>query len=172
MRLIAIALALTMLVAALAATVALANTPPETAIVPADRDGLQTPPGYFAEGATPPSFLGINPETGTPWPGVIGTSVTLRALDKVTAETRDIEGMVGEDVTFGSLVVRVHYCRKRPPEEPPEVLALLEVFDRRTDGGGSEVEPLRIFSGWMFASNPALNPLEHPVFDIWVLDCA
>lgn len=100
-----------------------------------------------------------------------GTVAVLRGLDKVTARTRDFEAPVGEMVAFGALDVTVRYCRKRPPEEPPEVFTFMQVNDRRTDGFGTETEGERIFSGWMFASNPALNPLEHPVYDVWVIDC-
>ncbi len=100
-----------------------------------------------------------------------GTVAILRGLDKVTARTRDFEAPIGEEVEFGALGVTVRYCRKRPPEEPPEVFAFVQVNDRRTDGFGVETEGERIFSGWMFASNPALNALEHPVYDVWVIDC-
>ena len=100
-----------------------------------------------------------------------GSVAILRGLDKVTARTRDLEAPVGEEVEFGALAITVQYCRRRPPEEPPEVFAFLQVDDRRTDGFGAEIDGERIFSGWMFASNPALNPLEHPVYDVWVIDC-
>jgi hypothetical protein len=100
-----------------------------------------------------------------------GTVAVLRGLDKVTARTRDFEAPVGETVAFGALDVTVQYCRKRPPEEPPEVFTFVQVNDRRTDGFGTETDGERIFSGWMFASNPALNALEHPVYDVWVIDC-
>ncbi len=100
-----------------------------------------------------------------------GSVAILRGLDKVTARTRDFEAPIGEEVEFGALGVTVQYCRKRPPEEPPEVFAFVQVEDRRTDGFGVEADGERIFSGWMFASNPALNALEHPVYDVWVIDC-
>ncbi|PWE17317.1 DUF2155 domain-containing protein [Marinicauda salina] len=100
-----------------------------------------------------------------------GAVAVLRGLDKVTARTRDFEAPVGETVTFGALDITVRYCRKRPPEETPETFVFLQVDDRRTDGFGEEAEGERIFSGWMFASSPALNPLEHPVYDVWVIDC-
>lgn len=100
-----------------------------------------------------------------------GDIVILRGLDKVTARTRDFEIGIGESEQFGSLEVQARYCRKRPPEEPPETFAFLEVFDRRTDGFGTELDGDKIFSGWMLGSNPALNPLEHPVYDVWVIDC-
>lgn len=100
-----------------------------------------------------------------------GTIAVLRGLDKVTARTRDFEVNVGESYTFGALQVSVQYCRRRPPEEPPEVFVFMQIDDRRSDGFGSGDEGTRLFSGWMFASNPALNALDHPVYDVWVIDC-
>jgi hypothetical protein len=100
-----------------------------------------------------------------------GSIVVLRGLDKVTARTRDFEVNIGETVQFGALSVTARYCRKRPPEETPETYAFLQINDRRTDGFGVDMEGEQIFSGWMFASRPAQNPLEHPVYDVWVLDC-
>ena len=100
-----------------------------------------------------------------------GSVAVLRGLDKVTARTRDFEAPVGEAVEFGALEVTANYCRRTPPEEPPEVYAHLKIDDRRTDGFGAEIDGETVFSGWMFASSPALNALEHPVYDVWVLDC-
>ena len=54
-----------------------------------------------------------------------------------------------------------------PPTEAPENAAFLEIRDVGPAGDGSVV-----FSGWMFASSPALSALEHPVYDVWVVECA
>ena len=102
---------------------------------------------------------------------LVGDRVVLRALDKVTATTEDFTVKVGEDLRYGSLDIKVKHCEKKPPEEPPEVYAFLQIFDARTDGKGENTEPKKLFSGWMFASSPALSALEHPVYDVWVLDC-
>ncbi|RKR03098.1 DUF2155 domain-containing protein [Maricaulis maris] len=110
------------------------------------------------------------PERG-PLSSQPGSLVVLRGLDKVTARTRDFEVAIGDTVQFGALSITAQYCRKRPPEETPETYAFLQVNDRRTDGFGVDVEGEPIFSGWMFASRPAQNPLEHPVYDVWVIDC-
>lgn len=118
----------------------------------------------FAQTPTDPEA----PQELTSQPGSVAV---LRGLDKVTARTRDFEAPIGEEVQFGALSITVAYCRKRPPEEPPEVYAFLEVEDRRTDGFGVQAEGELMFSGWMFASNPALNALEHSVYDVWVIDC-
>ncbi|HAQ34383.1 MAG: hypothetical protein CMF74_01945 [Maricaulis sp.] len=100
-----------------------------------------------------------------------GTVLVLRGLDKVTARTEDFEIAIGETHVFGSLEITARYCRRRPPEETPEIFAFMQISDRRTDGFGSEDDSEQVFSGWMFGSNPALNPLEHPVYDVWVIDC-
>lgn len=101
-----------------------------------------------------------------------GTVLVMRGLDKVTARTEDFEIRIGEEYRFGSLTILPRYCRERPPEETPETFVFVEVFERRQeDGSMLEEGGERIFSGWMFASNPALNPLEHPVYDVWPIDC-
>ncbi len=101
-----------------------------------------------------------------------GDVATLRGLDKITAKTEDFEIRLGRRATFGALTVAMPApCGVRPPEETPETVAGLEIYERQTDGDGRETTPRLIFSGWMFASDPALNPLEHGVFDVWVLDC-
>ncbi|PHS28645.1 MAG: hypothetical protein COA84_00170 [Robiginitomaculum sp.] len=100
-----------------------------------------------------------------------GSVAVLRGLDKISAKTQDFEAPVNSTVTFGTLSITVNYCRKTPPEEKPEVYVFMNVKDRRTDGSGKQTDGEEIFSGWMFASNPALNALEHPIYDVWVLDC-
>ena len=143
-------------------------------------------------------------------------SVTLRALDKITARYIDIEIAMNEIARFGALELQPRTCDKRPPEEFPETTAFLEIFDTKFNSRKSDLRPqegepvesdiaaadlrvlpvnpvgdlpviaealtpetlegpqaegVNIFRGWMFASSPALNPLEHPVYDVWVIDC-
>ena len=90
----------------------------------------------------------------------------LQGLDKVTARISTIEAPLGETVVFGTLRIVARACHKRPPEEPPESSAFLDIVDLKP---GQAPEPL--FTGWMFASSPALSALEHPVYDVWVVDC-
>lgn len=92
--------------------------------------------------------------------------LVLRGLDKVTARIEEIEVPLNEPVAFGSLTITARYCRSRPPEEQPETFAFLEIDNQPANG-----EPERVFTGWMVASSPALNALEHPVYDVWVLSC-
>lgn len=90
----------------------------------------------------------------------------LQGLDKVTARVSTINAQIGKPIRFGTLEITLRACHKRPPEEPPESAAFLEIREIRLGE-----QPKRLFSGWMFASSPALNPLQHPVYDVWVLDC-
>jgi hypothetical protein len=90
----------------------------------------------------------------------------LQGLDKITARVSKFEAPVGTPVRFGTLSIRVRDCEKNPPEEMPESAAFLEI-DEQHPGENS----VRVFSGWMFASSPALSALEHPVYDVNVLDC-
>jgi len=100
-----------------------------------------------------------------------GTAVTLRTLDKVTARTQDFTVQIGDSFKYGSLTVEAIHCEKRPPEELPETFAFLKIHDAKLDGEGGDGELETVFSGWMFATRPALNALDHGVYDVWVVGC-
>ncbi len=95
----------------------------------------------------------------------------LQLLDKITARISTKSVPVGGGTEFGTLELRVHYCAYRPPEEPPENVAFIIIFDN----GYAEKKPKEgqkvLFSGWMFASSPAISGLEHPVYDVTLLSC-
>lgn len=90
----------------------------------------------------------------------------LQGLDKTTARVSTVEAQIGGIARFGTLEIVARDCQKKPPTEPPESAAFLEITDVRPDSPA-----VRVFSGWMFASSPALSALEHPVYDVWVIDC-
>ena len=90
----------------------------------------------------------------------------LQGMDKVTARVSTIEAPVGEVVKFGALEIIARNCDKRPPEETPESAAFLDIWE--VHQGEAAVS---LFRGWMFASSPALSAMEHPVYDVWVLNC-
>ena len=90
----------------------------------------------------------------------------LQGLDKITARISTINVAVGQTVSFGSLQITLEACDKHPPEETPESAAFLQIIEQKEGEA-----PVTRFSGWMFASSPALSAMEHPVYDLWVLDC-
>jgi hypothetical protein len=89
------------------------------------------------------------------------------ALDKVTAKISRLEVPLGETKSFGALKVTPRVCYTRAPTEPPKTTGFVEVDETLLDG-----KEKRLFSGWMFADSPGLNAVEHPVFDVWLTDCA
>jgi hypothetical protein len=98
------------------------------------------------------------------------TVAVLQGLDKTTARVSRFDAPVDKSVRFGTLVITVRACVKRPPEEPPESAAFL-VIDEVRPGDANNVVSNRVFSGWMFASSPAVSALEDPIYDVNVLDC-
>ncbi len=96
-----------------------------------------------------------------------GDKVIMQGLDKVTARISTFEISLEEEVAFGTLRIRLRACDRTPPEEPPESAAFLEIIEVRSDE-----RPETLFTGWMFSSSPALSALEHPVYDVWVKECA
>lgn len=92
--------------------------------------------------------------------------IKLQSIDKITGRTLTFDARVGSTVKYGPLYIKVQACRKAPPIEQPESAAFLQIW---------EVTPRDdskwVFSGWMFASSPALSAMDHPIYDVWVLDC-
>lgn len=93
-------------------------------------------------------------------------AAVLQGLDKITARVTTIDAPIGQAVRFGTLDITVRKCHRRPPTETPETTVYLEIRERRL--GENAVD---LFRGWMFASSPAASSMEHPVYDVWVVDC-
>ncbi len=99
-------------------------------------------------------------------PSIAHEVAVLRGLDKVTARIDVLEAPLDQEIRFGTLAIRARACYATPPTEPPESAAFLEIDEVATDGARDTA-----FTGWMFASSPGISALEHPVYDVWVIDC-
>ena len=96
------------------------------------------------------------------------STAVLRGLDKVSARTQTFETGLNNTLKFGkNLFIRVRACRKSAPIDPPESAAFIEVWEKDAETKESHW----IFSGWMFASSPALSAMDHAVYDVWLIDC-
>ncbi len=93
-------------------------------------------------------------------------TAVLQGLDKVTARISTIQAPVGQVIRFGTLEIVVRACEKRSPEEAPESVAFVDIWEVREDQPA-----FAVYRGWMFASSPALAAMEHAVYDVWVVDC-
>ena len=87
-------------------------------------------------------------------------------LDKITGRITNFDVYINETVQFGALQLTPRVCYTRPPTETQRTSVFLEV-DQVSLKGGTQ----RVFTGWMFADSPALNAIDHPVYDIWLVDC-
>lgn len=89
--------------------------------------------------------------------------VDLKALDKLAGTSRDLSLEVGETVAFGYLSIQVQECRYPADNPTGDAFANLVIKENKTDG--------EVFNGWMVASSPALNAMDHPRYDVWVVRC-
>ena len=92
-----------------------------------------------------------------------GTGAMLRALDKLTGKVSDLQIATGQSETVGRITVTLEECRYPGGNAAGEAYASLVIVDRGVDGP--------VFQGWMVASSPALNPMDHQRYDVWVLRC-
>ena len=94
------------------------------------------------------------------------TVLILRGLDKITGRSSEIVAPIGVPVKFATLRITARYCYSTPRLKSPETVAFIQIDDERPDR-----PPKRVFSGWMYASSPSLNALDHPLYDIWGVSC-
>ena len=118
--------------------------------------GQGTPPGAQGSDQGPPAEAG--------W--VRKRTAQLQALDKVTARITVLDAVVDQPVRFGTLTITVRACNARPPDEVPDAAAFIEVRDTLLAPAAPPA-----FRGWMLANAPAAHMLEHPVYDLRILDC-
>lgn len=98
---------------------------------------------------------------------------TIGVLNKRNNLEQDLEMKPGESRRLGNLVVRLAACEKTAPwERPEEEGAFVQVFVQERANLEEDLAWHKVFSGWLFAKSPALNVVQHPVYDVWVKRCA
>ncbi|MGA8953009.1 MAG: DUF2155 domain-containing protein, partial [Xanthobacteraceae bacterium] len=141
-------------------------TPPQgAAALPAPANTAPQP----SDNAAAPTSPGQEDDTTvieTPTEKIENSRAVFAGLDKITGRTIKFDAAVGETVQFGALQVTARACYTRPPTEPTNTDAFVEVDEVTLQG-----EIKRIFTGWMFASSPGLNAVEHPIYDVWLTGC-
>ena len=114
------------------------------------------------QGQTPPPAPPVTFDQPNVW--VPASAVKLEALDKVNAQARELTIKVGQSATFGSLTITVKACVIRPPDQPADAAAYLQVTDSHPDSPS--------FDGWMLEDEPSVSMLQHPIYDLRVAGCA
>jgi hypothetical protein len=131
-----------------------------------------TPPPQIAEEANEPAIPDDPPavKKGEPQKRPRYASAILQAVDKITAETLRFEAKIGEPVRYKGLVLTVHACEGAAGDEGfTDSIAHVDV---QAQPEALARQPARIvFRGWMFASSPGLHPVEHTLYDVWLIAC-
>ncbi len=149
--------------------------PPGATSAPLRARSAPPPAGPLPQPANPPppqpADTAPQPEdtvvTETPTQKIVNARAVFSGLDKITGRIISFDAATGETVQFGALQVTARSCYTRPPTEATNTDAFVEVDEVTLQG-----EIKRIFSGWMFASSPGLHAVEHPIYDVWLTDCA
>ena len=101
---------------------------------------------------------------------LIGNVGVFQGLDKITARIKTFEIQVGVPKKFGILDIDLQKCVYSKPFDEPESIAYIKVLDK-SDKYSVTKDKSSIFEGWIFASSPALNAMEHPVYDVSLISC-
>jgi hypothetical protein len=121
------------------------------------KDGKELPPP-----TTTPETLTQTPEGER----IANPTASFSGLDKISGRIILFDVALNETVQFGALQVTPRACYTRPPTETQNTTSFVEV-----DEITLKAEIRRIFTGWMFANSPGLSAVEHPIYDIWLIDC-
>ena len=101
---------------------------------------------------------------------LVGNIGVFQGLDKITARIKTFEIKVGVPKKFGVLYLNLQKCVFSKPLNEPESIAYIKVLDK-SDKYSANKDKSSIFEGWIFASSPALNAMEHPVYDVSLISC-
>jgi hypothetical protein len=147
------------------------EAPPQEAPTPAP---VVVPPISEQEIEPAPPVIAAQPEKPPAPPRRARYDVAvLEAVDKITAETLVFEAPVGKPIRYKGLIFTVRACERSSSEEAVEdSIAYLDIDSQPRAEAGRPTPPARqVFKGWMYASSPGLHPLQHPVYDAWVISC-
>ena len=96
-----------------------------------------------------------------------GQFIEIKILDKVSSKTNLLKLTIGEEKIFQNLLIKSLKCKNSEFDDNPEITAYIQVQDL----ANKDNNEVFIFNGWTFSSSPAINPFDHPVYDIWLTKC-
>jgi hypothetical protein len=96
-----------------------------------------------------------------------GTYTNIKILDKISSKNTLLKLKNGDLVSFKELSIKSLKCKNSEFDDNPEITAYIQV----TDLNNSNNDEVFVFNGWMFSSSPSITPFDHPVYDIWLVNC-
>ena len=97
----------------------------------------------------------------------IGTKTDIKILDKISSKNELINLNNMEESVYKDLAIKVMKCTNSELDDNPEIKAYIQVRDLTKNDN----DKVYVFNGWMFSSSPSIAPFDHPVYDIWLVDC-
>ena len=96
-----------------------------------------------------------------------GNFIELKVLDKISSKNYKIKIKIGEEKEFKNISIKPLKCKNSKFDDNPEIIAYLQVKDLKNIGNNE----VFIFNGWTFSSSPSINTFDHPVYDLWLVNC-
>ncbi len=97
----------------------------------------------------------------------IGNNTDIKILDKISSKNELIKMNINEESIYKDLAIKVMKCTNSELDDNPEIKAYIQVRDLTKNDN----DKVYVFNGWMFSSSPSIAPFDHPVYDIWLVDC-
>ena len=97
----------------------------------------------------------------------IGTNTDIKILDKISSKNELINLINGQENFYKDLAIKVMKCTNSELDDNPEIKAYIQVRDLTKNDN----DKVYVFNGWMFSSSPSIAPFDHPVYDIWLINC-
>ena len=97
----------------------------------------------------------------------LGKNTDIKILDKISSKNELIDLIIGEEIIYKDLAIKVMKCTNSELDDNPEVKAYIQVRDLTKNNN----DKVYVFNGWMFSSSPSIAPFDHPVYDIWLVNC-
>ncbi len=96
-----------------------------------------------------------------------GSKTDLKILDKISSKNELINLINGEELIYKDLAIKSMKCTNSEFDDNPEIKAYIQVRDLTKNDN----DKVYVFNGWMFSSSPSITPFDHPVYDIWLVNC-
>ena len=98
---------------------------------------------------------------------IVGTKTDIKILDKISSKNELVSLTNTEELIYKDLAIKSMKCTNSELDDNPEIKAYIQVRDLTKNDN----DKVYVFNGWMFSSSPSIAPFDHPVYDIWLVDC-
>jgi hypothetical protein len=98
---------------------------------------------------------------------LVGQNTEIKILDKISSKNEPIKLVNGKEFIYKDLAIKSMKCTNSEFDDNPETKAYIQVRDLTINDN----DKVYIFNNWMFSSSPSIAPFDHPVYDIWLINC-